>query len=175
VANLLETAGAQLSAVEKLSDEHLLDPFECGKPSLDDWLKRYALANQKLDSSQTYVVQRNSIVVGYYSLTVGSVSKKEAPSRIGRGMPNYPIGVILLARLAVDHRERGAGLGGALLKDALTRCVSAADSVGARAVVVDALDEEARSFYEHFNFGRCPGNDLRLMLKIQDLRASSPR
>jgi len=89
-------------------------------------------------------------------------------------MPNYPIGVILLARLAVDHRERGAGLGGALLKDALTRCVSAADSVGARAVVVDALDEEARSSYEHFNFGRCPGNDLRLRLKIQDLRASSP-
>jgi len=84
VNNLLETAGAQLSAVEKLSGKHVLGPFECGKPSLDDWLKRYALANQKMDSSQTYVVQRNSVVVGYYSSTVGSVSEKEAPSRIGR-------------------------------------------------------------------------------------------
>ncbi|MBZ5594214.1 MAG: GNAT family N-acetyltransferase [Acidobacteriia bacterium] len=161
-----------LSGVEKLAEQHVLAKFECGKPSLDDWLKRYALANQKLDSSQTYVVHRNSVVVGYYSLTAGSVRKQEAPARVGKGMPNYPLGVILLARLAVDRRERGTGLGGALMKDALTRCLSAADTIGARAVLVHALDEEARSFYEHFDFERCPGNDLHLMLRIQDLRAS---
>jgi GNAT superfamily N-acetyltransferase len=167
-------AGPPLSTVEKLNSAHVLTEFDCGKPSLNDWLKKYALVNQKLDSSQTYVVHRNRLVVGYYSLTAGGVSKEEAPSRVAKGMPNYPIGVILLARLAIDQGERNSGLGGALMKDAMARCVSAADSIGARAILVHALDDEARGFYEHFGFVRCPGEEMHLMIRIQDLRASLP-
>jgi predicted N-acetyltransferase YhbS len=163
-----------LSSAEKLTSAHVVTEFDCGKPSLDNWLKKYALTNQKLDSSQTYVVHRNGLVVGYYSLTAGSVSKQEAPARVAKGMPNYPMGVILLARLAVNREERNTRLGGALMKDAMTRCVSAADSIGARAILVHALDDEARSFYEHFGFLRCPGEEMHLMLRIQDLRASLP-
>jgi GNAT superfamily N-acetyltransferase len=161
----------KLSPVEKLAERHILRGFNCGKASLDRWLKQYALKNQKLDSSQTYVVHRNFIVVGYYSLTTASIETSRAPARIKVAMPPYPIGVILLARLATDRREQKTGLGAALLKDAMIRCVSAADSVGARAVLVHALDEKARSFYEHYGFERCPENDMHLIILMQDLRA----
>lgn len=159
-------------AVQKLTDKHVLSDFDCGKPSLNDWLKRFALQNQRMDSSQTYVVHRNSVGVGYYSLTAGSIEKQRAPTRIGKGMPDYPIGVIVIARLARDHREQGTGMGAALMKDALARCASAADTIGARAVLVHAIDAEARSFYEHFNFERCPENAMHLMLLMKDLRAN---
>ena len=159
-------------AVEKLADKHLLSDFDCGKPPLNDWLKRFALQNQRMDSSRTYVVHRNSVVVGYYSLTAGSIEKQHAPTRIGKGMPDYPIGVIVIARLARDHRAHRTGLGAALMKDALARCASAADIIGARAVFVHAIDAEARSFYEHFNFERCPENAMHLMLLMKDLRAN---
>lgn len=168
-----ETASVppKLSHIEKLAEGHILRGFNCGKASLDHWLKQYALKSQKLDSSQTYVVHRNFVVVGYYSLTTASIETSRAPSRISEAMPPYPIGVILLARLATDRREQKTGLGAALLKDAMIRCVSAADSVGARAVLVHALDDEARSFYEHYGFARCPESDMHLMILMQDLRA----
>ncbi len=91
-------------------------------------------------------------MVGYYSLTAGSVRSEEAPARVAKGLAKHPIGVILLARLAVDRREQGNGLGRALLKDALLRILAAADTIGARAVLVHAIDEQARKFYEHFGF-----------------------
>ena len=159
-------------AVEKLSDKHVVSDFDCGKPPLNDWLKRFALQNQRMDSSRTYVVHRNSVVVGYYSLTAGSIEKQQAPTRIGKGMPDYPIGVIVIARLAKDHRAHGTGLGAALMKDALARCASAADIIGARAVFVHAIDGDARSFYEHFNFERCPESAMHPMLLMKDLRAN---
>ena len=158
--------------VEKLTDKHVLSEFDCGKPPLNDWLKRFALQNQRMDSSRTYIVHRSSVAVGYYSLTAGSIEKQRAPTRIGKGMPDYPIGVIVIVRLATDHRAHGTGLGAALMKDALTRCASAADIIGARAVFVHAIDAEARSFYEHFNFERCPENVMHLILLMKDLRAN---
>lgn len=138
--------------------------------SLNDWLKRFALTNQRNESARTYVVHRNGQVVGYYSISAGSVSVEEAPERIAKGLAKHPIPVILLARLAVDNEEKGAGLGKALLKEALTRIAQAADIVGARAVLVHAIDEEARGFYEHFGFEPSPVHDLQLMLLMKDLR-----
>ena len=158
--------------VEPLGARHVCSEFDCRKhPSLNEWLKRYALPSQQSESARTYVVHRNNVVVGYYSLCPGSVRREDAPARVAKGQPNHPIGIILLARLAVDHSEQGQGLGSALLKDALLRASQAADLISARAVLVHAIDEEARHFYEHFGFEKCPADDLHLMLLMKDLRA----
>lgn len=160
-----------LSGVEIISESHDVSRFDCGAhESLNDWLKRFALVNQKNESARTYVVHRNGSVVGYYSVSAGSVSLEEAPVRIAKGLARYPIPVILLARLAVDKDERGTGLGKALLKDALLRITQAADIVGARAVLVHAIDDQARRFYEHFGFEASPVHEMQLMLLMKDLR-----
>lgn len=170
MSNPPKPIGAPLSRVEKLSRAHDLSAFACGKEGLDTWLKRWALTNQQSDSAQTYVVHRDRVVVGYCTLTAGSVRPDEAPARVSRGLPNNPIGVILLARLAIDKHEHGKGLGSAILKDALLRVMSAADAIGARALLVHALDDEARRFYEKFEFERSPVNEYHLMLLMKDLR-----
>jgi GNAT superfamily N-acetyltransferase len=163
------------SRIEKLDPAHDLSRFDCGEPSLNDWLKRYALLNQRSDSAQTYVVHQHGKVIAYYALTAGSVRPETAPSRVAKGLAKHPIGVIVLARLAVDSNEQGRGLGKALLKDALLRIAAAADTIGARAVLVHAIDETARRFYEHFDFERSPVNEFELMLLMKDLRASLTR
>jgi len=161
-----------LSQVEKLNGDHSVKAFKSGKHSLDLFLKRYALKNQQADSCQSYVVHRGGSVVGYYSLTVGSVDKRECPPAVAADMPpDYPIPVILLARLAVDRAEQGRGLGSALLKDAFYRIAAAADIVGARAILVHAIDPEAKAFYEHFTFEEVPSGTLHLMLSLKDARA----
>lgn len=159
-----------LSSVEKLTKSHQVSAFDCGNQALNDWLKRFALINQVSDAAQTYIVHRQNVVQGYYALTAGSVKPEEAPSRIAKGLARHPIGVILLARLAVDKQAQGTGLGAALMKDALQRIEQAADTVGARAVLVHAVDEQARRFYEHFNFESSPLDPLQLMLLMKDLR-----
>jgi GNAT superfamily N-acetyltransferase len=164
---------APFSPVEKLSAAHRVDLFHSGKHSLDLFLKRHALKNQLADSSQTYVVHRASAVVGYYSLTVGAVERGDCSPAIVESTPErYPIPVVLLARLAIDRGEQGRGLGRALLKDALLRSAAAADIVGARAVLVHALDHEARAFYQRFDFEEFPAGALQLMLSIKHIRAA---
>jgi predicted N-acetyltransferase YhbS len=161
----VEATAPALSAIEKLNSDHRVKAFKSGKHSLDLFLKRHALKNQKVDSAQTYVVHRSGSVVGYYSLTVGSVDRHEMP-------PDYPIPVILMARLAVDRMEQGRGLGSALLKDAFYRIASAAEIVGARAVLVHAIDAQAKAFYEHFDFEEFPAGTLHLMCSLKDVRAA---
>jgi len=162
-----------LSAVESLTDHHLCDAFDCRKhSSLNEWLKRFALESQKARSARTFVVHRNNLVVGYYSLCAASVSREEATVRAAKHQPARPIPAILLARLAIDNNEQGKGLGKALLKDALLRALGAANEIGARAVLVHAIDEDAKKFYKQFDFEECPVNDLHLMLLMKDLEKS---
>jgi len=139
---------------------------------LNDWLRRFAMTNQQNDSARTYVLHRANRVVGYYSLSAGSVRKEESPARIAKGLAKHPIGVILLARLAVDRNEHGAGLGKTMLVDALTRALAAADAIGARAILVHAIDEEAASFYKKFGFESSPLDPKQLVLLMKDLRAT---
>ena len=161
---------ASLSAVELLNGSHILDEFDCGRhESLTTWLKKYALSNQASRSARTYVLHNNQRVIGYYSLAASSVLREEASARAAKGQAAYPVPVILLARLAVDKTQQGRKIGPALLKDALQRCVSAANEIGARAVLVHAIDEEAKGFYRHFGFEDCAVNDLHLMLLIKDI------
>jgi len=149
-----------------------LSSFDCGKASLNDWLKRFALANQQSNAARTYVIHRGGRVVAYYSLTAGSVRKEESPARVAKGLASHPIGVILLARLTVDRTEQGQGLGKAFLTDALTRCLEAADTIGARAFLVHALDDEAAAFYAQFGFEPSPLDPNQLLLLMKDLRAT---
>lgn len=169
--NSREEQNALLSPVEPLSPAHDLSRFDCGTHrSLNDWLTRFAWTNQQNETSRTYVVHRANRVVGYYSLATGSVLREAAPARVGRGLAHHPVPVLLLTRLAIDQAEKGRGLGKALLKDSLVRMANAADIVGARAVLVHAIDAEAAAFYRHFDFEPSPGNDLQLMLLMKDLR-----
>ena len=163
---------ASLLGPEKLAPQHESEAFSCGVESLDHWLKRFARTNQQSDLTTTYVVHRKNRVVGYYSLTAGSVNREDATLRVARGAPNHPIGVVLLARLAVNESEKGAGLGRALLKDALVRSASAADIIAVRAVLVHALNDEARRFYMRFDFEPSSVHPLHLMLLMKDIRAS---
>jgi GNAT superfamily N-acetyltransferase len=158
------------SRTEKLAEQHVLSDFDCGEVSLNDWLRKYSLKNQRLDSSRTYVLCRDGKVMGYYALTAGSVKKEHAGPRVAKGMPPYDIPIILLARLAIDKTAQGQNKGAWLLRDALQRCLNAADEIGARAVLVHALHEGAKKFYLHFDFEECPAGPLQLMLLMQDLR-----
>jgi GNAT superfamily N-acetyltransferase len=156
--------------IEKLRRVHDLAPFDCGNVTLNAWLQKYAWTNQQADSAKTYVALAENHVVGYYALTTGSVHKHQSPDRIAQGLANHPIGIVLLARLAVDQTQQGKGLGKALLYDALTRIEEAADIVAVRAVMVHAIDEAARRFYEHFEFEPSPVDPFQLLLLLKDLR-----
>lgn len=158
---------------EKLTAAHDVSGFDCGKPPLDVFLQRHAFAAQQAGTARTYVICRGDrCVVGYYSLAVGAVDHANAPARVGKGTGRYPIPVLLLARLAVDRAEQGAGLGKALLKDALLRSVEAAEIAGIRALLVHAQDDEARSWYERFDFEPSPTDPYHLFLLMKDLRAA---
>lgn len=159
--------------LRKLDKTQVLDAFDCGNEALNRYLARHALNNQAAGSAQTYVALTDDRIVGYYSLAVGAVAHQEAPTRVGKGLARHPVPVMLLARLAVDQRERGKGLGAALLHDALARTLQAADIAGIRAVLVHAKDEQARRFYEHFDFDPSPTDPYHLYLLIKDLRQAA--
>jgi GNAT superfamily N-acetyltransferase len=162
-------AGAEF-VIERLNRGHDMSAFDCGNSTLNVWLQRYAWTNQQADSARTYVALEGDRVAGYYALTTGSVHRHESPGRIAKGLANHPIGIVLLARLAVDRTQQGRGLGKALLFDALTRIREAADIVAVRAVMVHAIDEAARRFYEYFGFEPSPLDPYQLLLLLKDLR-----
>lgn len=160
--------------IEKLSDRHDLAGFDCGKPELNRFLHDHALGNQRSNSIQTYVACRKKQVIGYYSLTVGAVAHKEAPDRVTKGMPQYPVPLMILARLAVDKKEQGKGVGKGLLKNALLRTVQAADIAGIRALVVHAKDDAAKEWYRSFDFDPSPTDPLHLYLLMKDIKKNLP-
>lgn len=158
--------------LERLGAGHDVSAFRSGQDALDGWLRRHALAAQQMDSARTFVLIRQKAVVGYFSLTMGSVLRSDPPRRLVRGLPAYPVGVVLLARLAVDAGHHDRGLGGLLLAEALRKAVAAGEAAAARLVVVDAIDEAAASFYTHYGFLAVPENPMRLYRRIKDIRAS---
>jgi GNAT superfamily N-acetyltransferase len=121
------------------------------------------------------VAARGRHVAGYYTLAAGSVRPEESTPRVAKGLGNYPVPIILLARLAVDRTEQGKGLGAALLRDAILRAARAADIVGCRALLVHAKDKQAQAFYQRFGFEPSPVNELHLYLLMKDILASQAR
>jgi hypothetical protein len=158
--------GEPLEVVEPLREHHRTDQFDCGVRGLDEWLDRSALIAAAGGTAATYVLCRGDRVIGYYALAMGSVSHQGAPSRLRRGMRD-PVPVVLLARLALDRSEHGNSLGGDLLVDALRRCVRGGKEFGARAVVVDAISDDAVGFYRHFGFHQLEG--MRLWRRLSDI------
>jgi GNAT superfamily N-acetyltransferase len=160
---------SDFGSIEKLRRDHMLDSFDCGREDLNRFLKRQAWSNQQANSAQTYVLAKNFRVSGYYSLAAGAVTHDEATERVRKGLARHPVPVILLARLAVDITMHGRGIGSALLKDALVRTARAADTIGARALLVHAKDDNAKAFYQHFHFEPSPSDPYHLLLILKDL------
>ena len=161
----------QLSSPEPLAASHRLDDFECGEAVLDDWLKRRALANQANGASRTFVVaDQDARVCGYYAMAAGAVSHQLATSGVRRNMPD-PVPVMVLARLAVDRRAQGQHLGASLLQDAVNRAVAVSQNAGVRALLVHALHEKAKQFYEHYGFQPSPTHPMTLMLRLSGVKA----
>ncbi len=158
--------------LERLGPHHQLGNFHSGNEILDRWLQVHALASQQMDVARTFVLVVGERVAGYFSLTMGSVHRAEAPPALVRGLPGYPVGMVLLARLAVDARDQGQRLGALLLAEALRKAVAAGQAAAARLIVVDAIDETAARFYAHHGFVAVPDHPLRLYRRTKDIRAS---
>lgn len=155
-----------LIAPQPLTLDHHCTDFSCGEPVLDEWLKHRAMANQVSGASRTFVVADNERrIYGYYAMAAGAVSHQIATSGVRRNMPD-PIPVMVLARLAVDRRAQGIKLGGSLLQDAVNRAVNVAQNTGVRALLVHALHERAKLFYEYYGLQASTADPLVLMLRL---------
>ncbi|MEC4593041.1 MULTISPECIES: GNAT family N-acetyltransferase [Nitrospirillum] len=155
-----------LTAPTPLGETHDLDQFQSGHDSLDHWLRRRARANQVNGASRTYVVAEGRRVVGYYCLASGALDISDAPGAIRRNMPD-PIPMAVLGRLAIDRTWQGRGLGTALLQDAVLRSSQAASILGIRGLLVHAISDAAKAFYEHYGFVGTPNHPLTLVLSLK--------
>jgi predicted N-acetyltransferase YhbS len=155
-------------APEPLTTRHDILAFDCGVPPLNAWLHRHAIANQESRAARTFVVCVEQRVVGYYALAAGSVVHAEATGKVRRNMPD-PVPMALLGRLAVDTSAQGFGIGAGLLQDAVLRVMQAADVLGIRGIMVDAIDDRARQFYEKFGFRPSAALPLKLMVTLQEI------
>ncbi|MBG0827220.1 GNAT family N-acetyltransferase [Planomonospora sp. ID67723] len=169
----------KLTAVELLDREHRLEEFDCGSQAQNDWLRRHALQSQFAEMSRVYVVRDVDAdeVMGYYALAAGQIRPDEVPARWLKGVGLYSQPMVLLARLGVDLRAQGRGLGRALVTDAMRRVISVADQIGVRALLIHCEDESARDFYLCLaRFESSLADPLHLILRIKDLRrAVAPR
>lgn len=156
--------------VRKLAATDQVDAFDCGQTALNQFLQRYAWVNQKANSAQTYVCCKGDVVVGFYSLAVGSVDPEVAPARVMKGLARYPVPVMILARLAVDTEHQRQGVGQALLKDALLRTAQAAEIAGIRCLLVHAKDDEAKQWYMSWEFEPSQTDPYHLYLMLKDLK-----
>jgi len=158
--------------IEKLQRAHAVERFDCGKEPLDRFLIRYALQNQQAGASVTYVALADGEVAGYYTLAVGQVEHEGAPERLKKGLARHPVPIMLLARLAIARRRQGQGLGSGLLKDAMLRTIEAADIAGIRAFMVHAKDDEAKAFYERFDFVASASDPYHVFRLLKDIRTA---
>ncbi|OGQ86225.1 MAG: GNAT family N-acetyltransferase [Deltaproteobacteria bacterium RIFOXYD12_FULL_56_24] len=161
-----------ISAPELLTEHHDVAQFTSCVESLDTWLKRRAMRNQATGASRTFVACVGPRVVAYYALASSAVAVVEAPGRFRRNMPD-PIPVVVLGRLAVDQSFQGKGIGRALIRDAGYRVIQAADVIGIRGLMVHALSDDAKSFYEHVGFEASALDPNMLMITLNDLKASA--
>lgn len=155
---------------EPLTASHRTAGFDCGKPILNEWLKKHGLQASHSGSTRTFVVSDEGLVIAYYSLTAASLDFSAAPERLRKGLPRYPIPAVLLARLAIDRSVQGKGLGRSLLQDVFLRILNVASDVGVRALLVDAIDEKAARFYEKWGFEPFLDQPDRLFMLMKEIR-----
>jgi GNAT superfamily N-acetyltransferase len=149
---------------------HPLEEFDCGNPALNEWLVGHALQSQASGSAKTFVIAAQNRLMGYYSLTVGQIDTLEAPERVRKGMGQYPIPVVILARMAVNLTDQGRGIGRGMLQDAIRRTLLISDQAGIRALLTHPIDKEADRFYRRFGFESSPIRENQLLLLLKDAR-----
>lgn len=161
-----------LSAPEPLASAHEVSQFACGQPSLDHWLKTRALSNQQKGFTAVMVVHESGRVVGYYGLAPTAVVPSALPRTIRTGQPPDPVPCLLLGQLATDLQWAGRGIGTGLVKHAMSRCVEAATLIGGRALMVNAIDDEAAEFWSRRGFIASKDDPHVLFRAIADIAAS---
>ena len=161
-------AESKFAAVAPLDGGHDRTVFDCGVPALNLYLRSYALQNQKKGIVRNYVTTRTDgkVVVAYYTLVYAAIDQKRLPAKVVKGLGKYDIPLMVLARLAVDHRTQGQGLGKALLKDAILRTIQAAEIAGLKLLLVHAKDEIAADFYRKYGFEPVVDDPLKLFLAV---------
>jgi len=162
---------ARFGDPEPLGPGHILEGFDCARGSLNVWLLEHARAAAAAGSARTYVIvdSDQDRVVGYHALTAASVERHAATARVVKGMPRYPVPAVLLARLAVDTSVTGRGVGAWLLRDAMSRTLAASETIGVRAMLVHAIDENARAFHIRHGLEPSRTDPLHLMMLIKDI------
>ncbi|MBT9288260.1 GNAT family N-acetyltransferase [Prosthecodimorpha staleyi] len=156
---------------EPLNAEHDLSAFDCGKPALNEWLRTYALANQANGFTRVMVLRNGARVIGFYGLAPTAVPPAILSRKVRTGRPPDPVPCILFGQLAVDTAHAGQGLGSALLRHALERCVAAVETIGGRAVIVRAIDGEAEEFWKSCGFIPSSSDSSTLFRSIDDIAA----
>jgi len=169
--SVIQQLEGKLRPPEKLTSEHHIEGFCSGEEVLDNWLKKRALKNESSDASRTYVVCIDNNVVGYYTLAVGSICHEQAIGKLRRNMPN-PIPVMVLGRLAVDATLQGRGIGPGMLRDAVFRTQKVAEIAAIKAILVHAISDRAKTFYEDFGFQVSPVDPMTLMVTLKDIEMS---
>ena len=144
--------------------------FDCGEPSLNDFLKKSARQNQNKNLSVTTAIiegDKSNRIIGYHTLAIGTIERESLPLEEAKNLPRYPVPIVRIGRLAIDNSAKGQRLGEELLMDALIRCTRVHENVPVFAVVVDALSENAKAFY--IKYGFIPFNDkpFSLFLPIE--------
>jgi GNAT superfamily N-acetyltransferase len=159
--------------IERLDQGHLRADFDCGKSSLNDFVHSLVSQYEKRGLGRTYVAfqEDDQRVLGYYTLASGAIDAGSLPAKLAKKLLRHAVPIVLLARLAVDQSVHGRGLGGFLLRDALTRSLDLSEKLGIHAVVVDALDGEAKAFYERLGFLPLTNDEMRLFLPMNAIRA----
>jgi ribosomal protein S18 acetylase RimI-like enzyme len=158
--------------IEQLDRTHIRDQFECGKPSLDDFIRTLVSQYEKRNLGRTYVAvgATERRVLGYYTIASSAITFDVVPAKSARKLPRHPVPVVLVARLAVDRSAQGQRLGEKLLLDALARSADLSGKLGIHAVVVDAIDQEAKAFYQKYQFITLSDNEFHLYLPISTIR-----
>ena len=157
-----------------LSPLHSLERFDSGEGALDDYLRKYALQSQAAGAARVYVVSLGAQVIGYYSLSAGSVEAAAASPRLIKGLARHqPVPIVLLGRLAVDRTQQGRGLGTLLLRDAILRFLQAGEIIGARALLIHAKNDKLAQFYARFGFEALPTNPLHVALLLKDAKRTA--
>lgn len=164
-------ARTALTAPAPVGEVYDLSRFDCGTPSLNEWLRKRARKNQNAGASRTYVICQGEEVIGFYCLAAGAVLHDAAPGKVKRNMPE-PIPVMVLGRLAIDRRWQGIGIGVGLLRDAVFKALQAAEIAGIRALLVHAMDDTAKAFYLKHGFQVSPVDPLTLMVSLSDIRVA---
>ena len=169
---MIAVAESPFWPIESLAKRHNRASFSCGELPLDEYLKKYAIQNERLHVSRHYVAvsPETNFILGYYSLSASSVEWETLPVDARKKLPKYPVPVAHLGRLAVDQTAQGKGLGEFLLLDALARVVRLTDEIGIQAVEVVAVSENARRFYETYGFRSLLDDQLHLYVAVATVR-----